>query len=306
MTITPDRFARGNSRLGASLPVTTAPPSTRSATMAGRCIQPTPHQTTTPRRRPGGFGQGPDRPAVPVRGVHRDARQRRRSRAHRHCCRRLLATALDRRMRCRRMRFAHARCFTSWSTCRPCSAWTTTGLSRRHGVIDAATLAHDGRRSRTQLPSTPNQQADRQPTRVHPSKKLINLVRQELCCTFPWLQLPGLESRHRPHHPSTTATPPAVKQSSPTSNHSAASTTASRRSRAGRTTKTTQATAGSNPHRPRVPRRLLHWPHPVPWPHPTPRPRPPRPSILDTARQKRITKLADDQRKWDEANLPPF
>ncbi len=65
------------------------------------------------------------------------------------------------------------------------------GFLDGHGIIDAATLRTMVTEAERSYLNTHTKQADRQPSRYTPSKKLINLVKTgELCCTFPGCNSP--------------------------------------------------------------------------------------------------------------------
>ena len=304
VTITPDRFARGNSRLGASLPATdgatvdatlnamagsvhSADPRNKQQRRADALVALAKGRTDLPCLCPACTAFA-DINEVPEPADRDEASQ---------------TSAADARMGARPV----FHIVVNLSTLLGLD--NDPGFLDGHGIVDATTLRSLLAEADRSYINRHAAQPDTQPTKYTPSRKLINLVKAgELCCTFPgcnahvWTAdidhtvpfdhrnptcggqtvLGNLKPLCRFHHRAKTFTSWQDYQDdlgrgwfqSPTGHmfYGAFFT--------GRT-----LFPGLIPHRdPEHPGR----------------------ATLDAARRKRIAKQADDQRRWDEANPPPF
>ena len=313
VTITPDRFARGNSRLGASLPAMDgAAVDAKLNTMAGSVHSADP-RTKQQRRADALVALAKGRTVLPclceaciAMPVKDDVHEPTDT-----------APAAD---RSRRHSIDGCGVDGCGSGARPVfhivvNLSTLLGLDNDpgfldgHGIIDAATLRTMVVEAERSYLNTHTKQADRQPTRYTPSKKLINLVKAgELCCTFPGCNSPVWKADIDHTTPFDHRNPTQGGQTVLTNlkplcrfHHRIKTFTSWQDYQDDLGHGWFQSPTGHEFHAAFFTGRTL-FPGLIPHRDPD---HPARVS-LDAARQKRITKLADDQRKWDEANPPPF
>ncbi|MFZ2238920.1 MAG: DUF222 domain-containing protein [Gordonia amarae] len=313
VTVTPDRFARGNSRLGASLPA-----------MDGAAVDAKLNAM-----------------AVSVHSADPRTKQQRRADA-------LVALAKGRTElpclceACTAIADDHPECAgVGTSEVDPPSTDTATGLPLSeanplgarpvfhivvnlstllgldndpgfldgHGIIDAATMRSMLAEADRSYINPHARQPDRQATRYTPGKKLISLVRAgELCCTFPGCNAPvwTADVDHTTpfdHRNPTQGGQTVLGNLKPLCrfHHRIKTFTSWQDYQDDLGHIRYQSPTGHEFHAAFFTGRTL-------FPGLIPRRDPDHPAraTLDVAREARIAKHADDQRRWDEANPPPF